>query len=462
MAEIKQYVNLDPSKPNELKEIKPERAGKVIHLEAKIDKKESGVPVIFEIKSGSKNVYPSLDKSNFDSEELKRLAKERALLPGLQFPMKSKRKILTDEQGVAKIDFTLSGFGGDEFEVIAYIKNAEGNKGKELLSQKYVVWRRIYYQVGRFKSGIVGKDRKGNLPEIPNFDWSPVKAEFEARMHNIELIDDSRNDLVTRYKNILEPVQPYDDLKYSVKEGYVSEREPVSLRVVLCNMIAESYIDTKSDLITLERKSIDIPIDSVLWIDESTPIGTDCIINAHIQFHANDQKRPINDIYIYALGPSTIRIRFDLMEQSLFEASFGTKPSKAKLTFTVRLLQSSTNGLSWYNAVWLAHNYMHGKTPYTPGGKQSTAIHEIGHFIDMVNRNQKTWYEGKKHTGDHCSTGLSESDLKKDDYRGLNGTCVMFGEGDPLAKSVNKFCPTCDPSVRTSPVRNQQRIRRWP
>jgi hypothetical protein len=249
----------------------------------------------------------------------------------------------------------------------------------------------------------------------------------------------------------------------SLSFNSLPEREPVSLRVVLCNMISTPYEKTEECIIVLDRKSIDINFpDLVLWQDDSLPIGTDCIISAHIQFHEKDTPRPINGIFMYGVGPSTIRIRFDLMEQSVLEASFGKNPTKAKATFKLRLLESSTNGLSWYNAVWLAHNFMHGKTPYTPGGKQSTAIHELGHFVDMVNKRQSTWYEDHEHNGPHCSTGISPAKLTSPDYRGLKGTCVMFGEGDPLAKVVNKFCTTCDPSVRESSVRNPQRTRNWP
>ena len=459
MAELKQYVNLDPNRPTELKEIPAQRAGRIITLVAKLNKKQAGIPVVFDLIAGPKNHIPlalGKDGSRKTPRDL------RQLKGGLGMPGIFRKRVATDDNGDAKVELHLSGFGGDEFEVKAYLLKPGGKKGKELLSKKYIVWRRIYYQVGRFKSGMVGANRKGNLPEIPHFDWAPVKTEFEARRHHIELADDSRADLVSRYKNILEPIPPYNDLLYSVKKGYVKEREPVSLRVVLCNMIAQSYVDTKKRIIIIDRRSIDIPIDADLWQDESLPIGTDCIISAHIQFHEKDTPRPINGIFMYGVGPSTIRIRFDLMEQSSFETSFGKKPTKAKITFKLRLLESSTNGLSWHNAVWLAHNFMHGKIPYTPGGKQSTAIHELGHFVDLVNPRQKTWYVEHGHQGPHCSTGLSNNDTMQANYQGLKGTCVMFGEGDPLAKTVNKFCTTCDPSVRESSVRNPQRMRNWP
>lgn len=461
MAELKQYVNLDPGKPIELKEIPAQRAGRVITLVAKLNKKQGGVPVVFDLIAGPKNHTPlarGKDGSRKTPMDIRRLK------GGLGMPGIFRKRVATDDNGEAKVELHLSGFGGDEFEVKAYLLKPGGKKGKELLSEKYIVWRRIYYQVGRFKSGAVGANRKGNLPEIPNFDWAPVKTEFEARKHHIELVDDSRADLVNRYKNILVPEKPYNDLLYSVKNGYVKEREPVSLRVVLCNMISTPEEKTRGYNIVLDRKSTDIDVSSIgeLWQDESLPIGTDCIISAHVQFHEKDTPRPINGIFMYGVGPSTIRIRFDLMEQSVFEASFGKKPTRARLILELRLLAQSTNGLSWYNAVWLAHNFMHGKTPYTPGGKQSTAIHELGHFVDMVNPRQQTWYVDHGHQGPHCSTGISKSNLAKLSYGGLGGTCVMFGEGDPLAKKVNKFCSTCDPSVRESNVRNPQRIRNWP
>lgn len=464
MAELKQYVNLDPSKPIELKEIPAQRAGRVITLVAKLNKKQPGVPVVFDLIAGPKNHTPlalGKDGSRKTPMDIRRLK------GGLGMPGIFRKRVATDDDGEAKVELHLSAFGGDEFEVKAYLLKPGGKKGKELLSEKYIVWRRIYYQVGRFKSGTVGANRNGALPEVPNFDWSPVKTEFEARKHNIELVDDSRVDLVRRYKNIIESKKPYDDLTYSVKDGYVPEREPVSLRVVLCNMIATPEQKIERHLIVLERKSIDINVHPlILWRDESLPLGNDCILSAHIQFYENDSLRPINGIFMHGVGPSTVRIRFDLMEQSTFEASFGKKPSRARLTLKLKTLKGSINGLSWFNAVWLAHNVMHENRTYTPGGKQATAIHEIGHFVDMVSPRQKTWYEHRHmpggHQGPHCSTGLSKNDLSRPIYAGLNGTCVMFGEGDPFAKSANRFCWACDPSVRESSVRNNSRVKRWP
>jgi len=454
MAEIKQYVNLDPTNPDELKDIKPERAGRIINVTAKLNKKKEGVTIVFEIVSGKDNVYPSLDKANFSNEELKGLYKIRKFLPGLKLPMSAKRKVITDDEGKADMSFTLSNFGGDEFEVKAYVLKSGNKRGKEVILGKYIVWRRIYYQVSRFKAGTVGANWKGTLPEIPNIPWDPIKKEYTSKKRNIELVDDSKTDLITRYKNILVSMDPYNDLKKSVKEGYDAKREPVSMRVVLANMIADHKTTLINKHIVIERKPKTLSITSgQLWKDSSLDLGKDCVLDAYVQYNENDAYRPIKNTFIYAETDKKITIRFDLIEQSVYEASFGKKPVMAKITLRLRLLDGSTNGLSWYNAIWLAHNSMHDNTPYSNEGKQSTAIHEIGHFVDMVDTNQETWYDEHGHTGDHCSTGLSIAEKKLTEYTGLNGTCVMFGEGDGRASKITNFCEVCDPSVRKSKVR---------
>ncbi|MFK5856887.1 MAG: hypothetical protein QM503_12220 [Bacteroidota bacterium] len=195
-----------------------------------------------------------------------------------------------------------------------------------------------------------------------------------------------------------------------------------------------------------------------LWKDESLDLGKDCIIEAHIQFYEDEPSRPISNTFIYATGKRDICIRFDLLDQDVYETSFGEEPTRARVTLKLRLLKGSMNGLSWFNAIWLAHNSMHKTRPYTDKGKQNTAIHEIGHFVDMVDPVQTTWYKEHGHQGGHCSTGLSVTDKELDSYSGLGGTCVMFGEGKSRATTLIKFCETCDPFIRKSEVRIKSNI----
>ena len=442
MADYKQYVNLDPSSKDQLKDVVKRRAGKEIWVKAKLNKKIAGVPVVFEIKSGKDNVIKSLDSTNLSAAQRKELAKLRKSTPGLENPGSSKRRIMTDKNGAAVVKFVLSDFGGDEFEIKAYLKAKK--KNTELLSDKYIVWRRIYYQVSRFKDGPKGAGRTGTLPAIPNFDWSPVKKELKERMHNIELVDDSSKDLITRRCNVLEKDE---DLKKSAREGYDNKREPVTLRTVLVNMIAYSKPKQLTTVTVSENDPITLTLAESLWKDESLPDKGDFVIDALWRHTSGSDTgwKALDKAHVEMVNHNKIKIHFDKIPKRHFLHFF----RKAQVKIKVRLLKSSINGLSWYNTIWIAHENMHsGTRPLKE--KLATTIHETGHFIGMVPAGQTTHYTGHGHKGGHCTTGLSATDKAKTEYWGLSGTCVMFGESATGRK--NEFCAKCDPSVRKAKI----------
>ncbi len=444
MAEIKQYVNLDPTSKDQLNELDAKRAGKIISVKAKLNKKIAGVPIVFEIVSGEENIVRALDSKNFPASQRKKLAELRLAMPGLENPAMGRRRVCTDDEGVARVTFVLSEFGGDEFEVKAYIKNKKGKK--ELLTDKYIVWRRIYYQVSRFRSGPKGAGRVGTLPEIPHFDWGPVKQEFEARKHNIELVDDSSQDLISRRCNVIE-TEKDEDLKKSAKEGYDNKREPVSLRCVLINMIAESTERVLKTVTVSQNSPIIITLDHELWVDESKPDKDDFIVGAywkHVGEIETDWK-PFDKAFVEMISSNQIKINFaKIPKRDIFHIF-----RKAHVKLIVRMLDGSTNGLSWYNAIWIANQCMHEGDRLVKD-KQATTIHETGHFIGMVPNTQSTHYTEHGHQGGHCSTGLSPAQKLKDKYWGLPGTCVMFGES--AAERKNQFCAGCDLSVRKANI----------
>jgi len=451
MAEIKQYVNLDPDKPDQLKEVPAERAGRNIVVKAKINKKLAGVPVIFEMKCGDKNVDPGLDLSNFSFAEQMRMILGVA---GVGAAKMVRRRAITDDQGEATVDLILSNYGGDEFEVEAYLKKKKADK---LVSDKYVTWRRIYYQVSRFKNGAKGAGHTGTLAVIPHFSWADVKAEFEVRQHNIELVDDSSADLVTRQCNVLTPANNYFDYKKSAKRGYDSKREPVSMRVILLNQIANFATRT---YIFRKKKEGDAALTKIfssrLWMDESKAIKKDAIISLKWRRVGAPGWADMGLKYVTIDFPNKITINFEDMKipkNHVFDFF-----RKVDVRIKVKFLSSSTNGCSWHNTIWIANENMHSGARGDEG-KKATTIHEVGHFIGLVPDSQSTYYDEHGHQGGHCTQGLSASDIAQASYRGLSGTCVMFGES--AASRVNVFCADCDPSVRTSEVKVDRMPADW-
>jgi hypothetical protein len=416
---------------------------------AKLNKKQGGIPVVFEIKAGSDNSY--LHVANYSKKHLAYIKKS---LGGLNTAGRAKRRVATDDNGEAKIEFILSFFGGDEFEVKVYVPKRGGQKGKELLTNKYVTWRRIYYQVSRFQAGKLGAGQKGSLPEIPHIDWVSVEKEYAAedRKHHIELVRENGKDLIPRYANVLDADNSPDDLKHAALDGYDPLRVPVTMRCVLVNMIGSMKEDDQKVKITANRGPVYIQTRKRIWSDPSLSRGQDCVISAHWRFAdgKDTQTKRFDLRYFEGVAPKTLVVHFEEIPENLYKATFGDKPVKIVLELKLRILARSTNGLSWYNGIWIANENMHsGKRPEDQ--KQSTTIHEAGHFIGMVSDRQKTHYVGHGHQGPHCSTGLSPTELALPEYRGLSGTCVMFGES--AASRKPKFCNHCDKSVREASVR---------
>jgi hypothetical protein len=434
----KQYVNLDPAVPDQLKGLDKKRAGKNITFIAKLKKSLAGHPIMFEVTLGAKNISASLDTGNFTKKELRAIAKRA--VGGAGLPGSLKRRVMTDAHGKAKMKLVLSECGGDEFTITAYVPKGKG-KGKELKSETFVVWRRLYFQVSRFKSGPKGAGRTGTLAEIPALDWAPVITEYEAREHNIELVDDSGTDLITRYCNVLDADPDY---KKSAREGYDAKREPVTIRAVLVNQIGSPAF--RQMVFPAVKEDVDLTqsVNAPLWFDESMDLKKDFIVEAKWRFKgdavATEQDIPLD--YIEAVGKTKIKINFkDIPKRHLFDF-WRTATVRLKL----RVSTGSTNGVSWYNTVWMANENMHNGAR-TVGAKQQTTIHEVGHYIGMAAAAQSTHYVDHDHTGPHCSTGLSATDLLSLHYGGMAGTCIMFGES--ATSRVPKFCAVCDPFIRS-------------
>jgi hypothetical protein len=447
---IKQYVNLDPNDPDQLKELDKKRAGKRITFKAKLNKALEGVPVIFEMTAGPKNVSKSLDSGNFTRAQLRAISKTAA--SGLGIPGSVKRRIATNSKGEAVIPLILSECGGDEFTVKAYLIMGSKKK-KELASETFVVWRRLYFQVSRFKAGPKGAGRTGTLPAIPALNWGPVVAEYQARLHNIELVDDSKIDLITRHCNIL-----HEDLHYkkSAREGYDDTREPVSIRAVLLNQISDPGEEELVFPVVKEDQEVEQSSSSPLWIDESMDLKKDFIIEAKWRFKGEPaaQERDISLDYIQATDAYTIKINFKDIPKRHFMDFW----RKATVRLKLRVSNGSANGVSWYNTVWMANENMHVGAR-SESDKQQTTIHEVGHYIGMAAASQSTHYVGHDHVGPHCSTGLSATDRAKASYAGLSGTCIMFGENASTRKG--EFCPVCDPSVRSSSIPAKRMPSTW-
>jgi hypothetical protein len=235
-------------------------------------------------------------------------------------------------------------------------------------------------------------------------------------------------------------------LKKSAREGYDPKREPLAMRVVMVNQLA-SLVEEEYERIVKVSESTPstFTVRRRLWVDESMPRTTDWAVAAEWRRDVSEGWKTLDRKYLRRTGAKTFEINFqEIPKRGLFDWF-----REAQVKITLRYLDGSTNGLSWYNAIWIAAENMH-EGPRAEAAKQQTTIHEAGHFIGMVPPAQSTHYIDHGHQGGHCSTGLSAAQKGQPKYWGLPGTCVMFGENATTRKG--EFCTDCDKSVRTRKV----------
>jgi hypothetical protein len=425
MADIKQYVNLDPDKPDHLNGLDKARAGRHVTFEAKIEPVAEGIAVVFQITFGATNLVDA----------------NRVI----------KRAATTDKDGKAKLEYELSAHGGDEFEVKAFVKENE----PAVLSDKYIVWRRFYCQIARLDAVAKGAGRGGGtLPAVADVDIAPIKTEYESKGHNVEIVVDGGVKVITRTGTNFQPVSAA--MKRCARDGYVATREPVTARFIHVHAIRTPK--TNAVLATgLERnQKKSFALAHALWTDESMALDADWLIAAEWKWVDDDTFTRIPPAAIKRVNDKKVDV--DLGSLAIAERD-GFPDAKVEVKLSYRYLGSSNNGWALNNAIWLAERNTAGIR--NDADKLQTLAHEVGHFLEMVPLSQGTFYTGHGHTGKHCSTGLSDSDKGLSDpdggaaksYAGLQGTCIMFGENSRSRKST--YCADCTPSVRKSAVRRE-------
>lgn len=397
MADIKQYINLDPTRPLQLNGRQAARAGRTIKLEATVAPVRENSRVTFTVTNGPTNVRNPNGVS--------------------------RSTVRTNAQGIAKYELKVSKYGGDSFTV-----TATGTKrGEQLSSDRYIVWRLFYYQLSRVDAVAKGANRDGgNLPAVAALDLGPVEDVFAN--HHIELVADNRQDLIPRPCNVFDRGL---DFPPTGAQSYNAEREPVGVRIVLVNQIAKSATAEITCTVPRDNEYYNLP-HPTLWNDDTVPLNTDWLIGASFRKHGTtDAWTPVAPGRLKRTGPSS----------SLLELDFTDVPgdvASVDLKVNYRYRTSSTAGISLSNLIYIG--------AAADPARQQTLVHELGHFVGMVLAGQPRRYVEHGHKGPHCSTGLSAVDLGLANYGGRPGTCVMFGETN--AARAMQFCADCAASIK--------------
>jgi hypothetical protein len=398
MPPIKQYINLDPTKPDELNGLAAARAGRKIKLQAQVNPARKNSRLTFEVTSGANNKK--------HAGHVKRTI------------------VRTNDQGIAKYTLELSRYGGDEFTVRVF-----GTKsGDELSSETYQVWRRFYSQLSRQDAAPRGANRGGgNIPAVTAFDIQPALDEL-AR-HYIEIVPDDRQDLIARRINVFRDADPFAP---TAVDGYVANREPVGVRIILVNKIAEPTTQMVTRTLARDGFGRTSIVATDVWVDETLPKDEDWLVGA--RWREDEDGTAWHDV---ARGRLTA---INLTGGSLL-FHWDDVPDDVEtieMEITYRVKASGSNGFKLTNLVFIALN--------EDARRQQTLTHELGHFVGMVLPGQPMRYTGHDHTGQHCATGLSADQRAGASYTGLPGTCVMFGQS--VDGRSGQMCADCTTAIK--------------
>lgn len=349
---------------------------------------------------------------------------------------------LTDENGVATCEVTLSRFGGDVFIPAAYIeqdphlaKYIEGQDElkdkKPILSTKKInVWRKFWYQITQ-PSGFAAP-----MPTLSESAYNFVKTDMV--LDNIVEFDETNVPTNTFYKKYMieggsdeSPVAVIGSHNKDIlKNKFVSNMEtPLKNHLIVCSHQYDEGNKTDRKKISLTSPSANNKIKLHMDVPVFDPPlqGGDMVISAYYKQGADPTKHAIENSNISIPKP---RLSNDEVEIKL----------------PVSLVPSNANPIHIYLKCQAADGPYLGESfginsLIVYDGKDvddynDTITHEIGHAFNQTPSTGEqpstipvhpNWFSG---AGTHCN-----NDNKK---------CVMYESG-PQYTAIHKYCEICHP-----------------
>jgi hypothetical protein len=380
MAEIKQYMNLEPNSSEE-------SHGRVRKISLSMDKKQKSVVTL--------TLKP--DGGNKAAKDLK--AEHRAGVGAIATETFSTP---TESDGSFEFSLIMSNHGGDKFSVEAST-DPEGKKGAKPIPDTYVVWKKLYYQLSKMKSSFA-------------FPFDKVKGEYEK--YFIELEETST--VSVPYSENLETAE----LK-GYRKNFKKKESPFEAHVVLIDRQCDSQ-EKQFNNIQVKKKKTVLKYPETEW-----PFSNWLVSSASRVKGGVSEKGKISVKQI-AGG-----IEIDV-------TGTGADPSKDSVfvDVTIRTLKGEYTGDATYKPhVFIAVGKKRSdsskcKTVGHEIGHAVGMVPRSGHDKQYSNENGGM--------GSHCRSGASPNKKSKAQggtflgkYTG--GTCVMFA----YSSEHYKFCDTC-------------------
>jgi|GEM_PF-3929492 len=432
----KQYVNMekDPLNPH---------YGREVTVEALITPARSNVEIHWAFENEYSYIrWKKEDKTFFEKDM------DKKYQAGLEEAGIKTYSSKTNKDGIAKVNFVCSQYGGDKYVISA---SCDQNKRKAF-SGILTVTRKLWYQISYYKklNKLEPKDTikafdevSVDLEELPEKRFDKNDHIFPISLKNrtfypgwMFLIDESENVVVigNHNKEIFKKIFDQDKLNPSQRSK--------SIHVIIC----DKQCDSKSrDKFVTEMIDIELSIDPKTRLSQEIRLVGE-VITPHLTenklvlsgyFFVNDRRYELKDEHIVIEKNRTdlnfIKIR---CPDNALIINNKIKVKKLQLNAIESYMGESKNEhiLIVYPVDW-----------------QCTISHEIGHSLGQVCDSPPNCM--KNHPcidpvhkqGTHCNYIHPKKTKKNFDEGG--GECVMYYEG-PVANCTHSFCIHCKPFLR--------------
>jgi len=382
----------------------------------------------------------------------------------------------TDEKGWTNVvKFYVSKYGGDKFTITAKADEKDVGKGTgtELKIEKYIVWRKFWYQLSR-ATGYAAP-----LPANAVAAYAKVKAE----MVHAETRDFTRADLSDDLKDrtfmkewmvkqggadrdvAVIGVHNVDDLRTHVFRE--EAHRPIKAHLVAteyqCDAIAGDESDLEDYEMTTNPKSFTVPSGRNLVCKPPLRPGQNLVSSG--EYGRRNPAGVFNRLGAIADANVTIeRTRANVKEIKVTLPAGAPAPTVAnpiilrlKVWTAGNYLGVSHNG----NVVCVYRPTAAAGTQGSEGDYNNTVIHETGHSFNQTptpgNEPQSLnahpeQYIAHGGSGSHCSDAATtkpandQRNVDTDVPEVVGGTCVMFHSFN--AACINEYCDTCKPYLR--------------
>ena len=396
MPEIKQYINLeaDANEPS---------LGRIKKVTVKMENKIA-TPVFIFLES---------DNGNKDSSKLK--VENRA---GIDASNIEKTMTISGIDSSISFDLVLSNYGGDKFKVKAST-DAEGKKDVKEITDTYVVWKKLFYQLSSMKE---------------SFKFSLNKVINEYKNHYIEFQETSSVP-VPHTENLETP-----ELK-SYRTHFQKKKTPYEMHIVLIDRQCDSSAMYFYHTMTANKNVLPYPQNS--W-----PFA-DWLVEA---------KYSISGANFISGGIAVTQVAGGI---EVDVTSLGVDPKAVEVDIEIKTLKGEYTG----DASFPPHVFIAVGKARSDESKSKTVAHEIGHGIGMVpSVGHALHYENANGgQGNHCRHGADQNEVSAAQggaFKGTytNGTCVMFA----FSSEHYTYCDTCKEFVREANLyKDSMKGRKW-